>query len=374
MFLTCSHFTVTQFQFFLPDCSSSLHRFEKYQDLPTKRSPRVEQFNINGSQFLAFANFRGYKDGYNTDSFIYKMNRSTGKFFLYQAIETTGARDIEYFTMAGKHYLAVANRQSGATSQQNSVIYQWNGDKFAFFQNIPTVGGTRFNFFKILSEPFLAVTNTDLNNLIIYKWKSNQFEKFQEIATEESRAFTSFAIDNEIFIVVANHYNSQGYSVQSSVFKWSGASFIKLQSLQTYGAWDAKSFKINGETFIAFANVRNQSNYVNIDSFIYKWNGSKFVLFQSIPTRGARAWWPFVMCGQTFLGVANYRDSVQGYNTSSTVYQVSRGQIITYQEILTQGAHDMTSFEYSGHTYLVVANFMNDKGKGNINSTLYKWN
>ena len=43
--------------------------------------------------------------------------------FLYQTIDTTGAYDIEYFTISGKHYLAVANRQNGATPQLNSVIY-----------------------------------------------------------------------------------------------------------------------------------------------------------------------------------------------------------------------------------------------------------
>jgi len=347
-----------------------LHRFEKYQDLPTKRAFRVEQFNINGSQFLAFANYRDHNDGYNTDSFIYKMNSSTAKFFLYQTIETTGARDINYFTIAGKHYLAVANRHNGVTSQLNSVIYQWNGQQFVFFQNIPTTGGTSINFFKLLSEPFLAVTNTDLNNSVIYKWKSNQFEKFQQIGTEQSRAFTSFAINNETFIVFASYFCSQqGYSVRSPVLKWSGASFIKLQSLQTYGTWDVKPFRINDDTFLAFANLRNQSDNFNIESFIYKWDGSKFILFQSIPTRGARAWHPFAMCGQTFLGVANHRN---GYNTHSVVYHASRVQIIAYQEILTQGAVDITSFEYKGHTYLVIANFLSD-GNGNVSSTLYKW-
>ena len=48
-------------------------------------------------------------------------------------------------------------------------------------------------------------------------------------------------------------------------------------------------------------------------------------------------------------------------------------QFIQYQEISTQGARDMTSFEYNGHTYLAVANSQNNDGKYNINSALYKW-
>ena len=154
--------------------------------------------------------------------------------------------------------------------------------------------------------------------------------------------------------------------VLSAVFKWSGNSFIKLQSLQTHGARDVKSFNINGDTFLAFANGYNGRKY-NIDSFIYKWDGRKFVLFQSIPTRGAFAWHPFVMCSQTFLGEAYNWEHGQGYNTKSVIYGYSGEQFIQYQEISTQGARDVTSFEYNDHTYLAIAN------SKNINSALYKW-
>ena len=350
-----------------------MHRFEKYQDLPTKGAAAVEQFSINGSLFLAFANYRGDTEGYNTDSFIYKLNNSTGKFFLYQTIDT-GAFDIEYFTISDKHYLAVANHYNGATHQLNSVIYLWNGHQFVTLQNIPTNSATSFHFFEMPQEMFLAVTNELAKSAVIYKWKDNQFEEFPEIGTGgRGMASTAFKINNETFIAFANHFISQqGHAVHSTVFKWSGNSFVKLQSLQTYGARDVKSFDINGDTFLAFANEYNGNNN-NIDSFIYKWADSKFVPFQSIPTRGAFAWHPFVMCDHTFLGVANYRDDSQRHNTKSVIYQYSGEQFIQYQEISTQGATDMTSFEYNGHTYLAIANHRNNDWKHNINSTLYKW-
>ena len=108
--------------FSIKDCSSSLHRFQKYQDFPARGAlvVTVEQFSVNENPFLAFANYRGDTEGYNTDSFIYKLNDSTGKFFLYQTIDTTGAWDIEYFMISDKHYLDVANRLNGTTRQLNS--------------------------------------------------------------------------------------------------------------------------------------------------------------------------------------------------------------------------------------------------------------
>ena len=78
-----------------------------------------------------------------------------------------------------------------------------------------------------------------------------------------------------------------------------------------------------------------------------------------------------MMCSQRFLGVASYYDDDNGHNTMSVVYRVSQEQFIEYQEIPTQQAFGMTSFQYKGHTYLAVANRLTNKW--NINSALYKW-
>ena len=131
------------------------------------------------------------------------------------------------------------------------------------------------------------------------------------------------------------------------------------------------SLKINGHTFLAFANYKNGRSH-SIDSFIYKWDGNKFVLFKSIPTHGATAWHPFVMCGQTYLGVANLLVNKEEFNTHSVVYQFPGETFVKYQEFPTQGAFDMTSFKSKVHIYLVITNFQ-DGDEKNINSTLYKW-
>ena len=280
---------------------------------------------------------------------------------------------MEYFKIGDQHYLAVANHYDETSYRQNSVIYQWSLSKeqFVVFQSITTFGAHSFDFFEITNEQFLAISNFRDGSLFsissfIYKWKGGKFEKIQDIATEGAVSSETFAISNETFIAFAN----ERQSFQSAVFKWSGQQFVKLQSFQTYGALDVKSFSDNGSTFLAFANYRRGGER-NINSSIYKWNGSHFVLFQSVPTRGAAALHPFTMCSQIFLGLVNHYDDDNGFNTMSVVYRVSQEQFIEYQEIPTQGAHDMTSFQYKGHTYLVVVNRLNNKW--NINSALYKW-
>ena len=336
----------------------------------------MEHFIIDGSLFLAFANYHGDINKYKTISMIYKMDESTERFTLYQTLQIRGAYGLEYFSIANKHFLAVANHYDG-TYQLDLVIYQWNGKMFVVFQKISTKGASHFTYFALNGAEYLAVADHyDMSiystKSVIYKWSSGKFNKFQEIATEGAMGCTAFVINNDTFIAFANYYNSQQkQSVQSTVFKWSGGHFVKLQSLQTYGAYDVKSFIINGHTFVAFANYYSGSNH-NIDSFIYKWNGGRFALFQSIPTRGALVMHPFVISGQTYLGVANYYDSSQKQNTQSVVYQASGARFIKYQEFPTHGAFGMTSFEYKGHTYLAVANHHNSQ-KRNINSALYKW-
>ena len=183
------------------DCSGRMLHFEKFQDLLTKGADAIEQFSIDGSLFLGFAHFYDDNNGYNTDSYIYKLDDSTGTFYLYQTIDTIGGRDMECFTIADKHYLAVANRRNKTTSRLNSAIFQWNGTHFIVVQNIPTPGVISVNFFKILSDLFLVVSNTydgttrSLNS-VIYKFGENQFNRFQEIRTEGATASTTFSIKN----------------------------------------------------------------------------------------------------------------------------------------------------------------------------------
>ena len=309
----------------MEDCSIGFHFFEKVQELPTRGAVDVEHFTIDGSLFLAFANHHGDIKKHKTGSMIYKMDNSTGRLSLYQTLQTIGAYDLEYFSIANKHFLAVANYYDG-THRLDSTVYQWNGKLFVDFQKLSTNRASHFTYFKMLGERYLAVANNHDGSTysiksVIYKWSSGKFNRFQDIPTEGAFGCTAFVINGDTFIAFANRYNSQHkHSVQSTVFKWSGAHFVKQQSLQTYRARNVKSFNVNGHTFLAFANQYSGSK-CNTDSFIYKWNGNTFVLFQSIPTQGASAWCPFVINGLTYLGVANHFGDSQKYNTQSVVYQ-----------------------------------------------------
>ena len=104
--------------------------------MPTRGAVDLEQFTINGSQFLAFANSRKDTDRYNTESFIYKMNNFTGKFSFYQTINTIGVEDMEHFTIADKYYLAVDNFQSHLRGDRTQLFISRTDKSLLFFKTL----------------------------------------------------------------------------------------------------------------------------------------------------------------------------------------------------------------------------------------------
>ena len=352
----------------IEDCTSKLNKFTKYQDLPTPSAPQdVEVFTIDGSLFMAFAQYREVtlgKYNYKVGSYIYKLNEPAGNFTLHQTINTTGAYDIEYFMIADKHYIAIANRWDG-TYKLNSPVFKWNGHSFELWQNIATSGATSFNFFKIHSELFLAVTNhfngrTFRINPSIYKWKDNKFEEFQDLRTELAFASTVFTIHNETFIVFPNRHNS---SNSSDVMKWSGKKFVDTKFPQKFGhrVWNLESFTINDTVFLALA-----SKTPGI--VIYMWNGEKFVNVNQILSKSHEVWGlhTFTMCGQTFLCATEHKHHVLVlYVHSESEFMVKYQELPQHYKPL-----DVKSVQYKGHTYLAVAN---ENGSSAVYKSGLKW-
>ena len=354
----------------IEDCTGKLNYFTKYQDLPIQSTRDVEVFTIDGSLFMAFAQYREGTRGnfsYKVGSGIYKLNESAGNFTLHQTINTTGAYDIEYFMIADKHYIAIANRKDGSIYNLNSSVFQWNGHSFELWQNISTSGATSFNFFKIHSELFLAVTNSYNGssyriNSSIYKWEDNKFEELQEIRTHGARASTVLTIHNETFIGFAiRFYRDSSHS--SDVMKWSGKKFVgdpKFPQIFDYRFWDLKSFKIKDTIFLAFA-----GRFAGI--VIYKWDGEKFVNVNETISKPFSTLHTFTMCGQTFLCAASY------FSEELILYVHSESNFMAMYQDLSINNYEprsVKSFEHKGHTYLAVAD---EKGYSAVYKSGLKW-
>ena len=100
-------------------------KFGPIQNLTTRSAHCVEFYSVAGTHYLAVANHAlGYT--YSIDSHIYEFDPSTQKFVLAQTLATVGAIDFEAFRVGGVQYLAVANYREGEDFTQDSKVYVWH--------------------------------------------------------------------------------------------------------------------------------------------------------------------------------------------------------------------------------------------------------
>ena len=190
-------------------------------------------------------------------------------------------------------------------------------------------------------------------------------EKILNISTNYATDWEHFMIGTDHYLAVANFYNGTTYNIDSKIYKWNGSQFVEFQSIATHGAFNWKYFIIGTDHYLAVANYQNDISY-NIDSKIYKWNGTQFVEFQSIATHGAEDWEYFMIGTDYYLVVANY------LNKNSDIYKWNDNKFVEFQSILTDSASDWKHFMINSDHYLIVANDHNDKTH-NIDSKIYKW-
>ena len=317
------------------------------------------------------ASYYGDNVGHETESVVYEIKN--GRFVKNQTLAARGGYFTEHFTIDKEHYMVIANREDSVTGWKlNSIIYKWSRSQFEVFQVFPTNGASGLKFFTIDGEHYLAVAefhdrSTHSIDSAVYKWKKGRFEKYQNIPTHGGVACDSIVIANKTHLVFSNQYHPQKkYNLESTVYKWSGGNFLKFQAVQSYGTFCTKFFRVNGHVFLAFASYCKGSSPTQVTkSPLFKWDGSKFTLFQEIPTSGAMELCPFEMNGEVFLAVANYRGD------SSVVYKASGARFTHYQDLKTQGARGVHFFVDEGQKYLVFANYY--KSKYNIDSFVYKF-
>lgn len=211
----------------------------------------------------------------------------------------------------------------------------------------------------------------------------------QTIPTQGAHRWKSFTIGKDAYLAVANtrsgipESTSLTNDVDSKIYKWDGVKFVEFQSISTHGACDWESFTIGEDVYLAVANSyfgvgENVGHCWNVDSKIYKWDGIQFIEFQSIPTHGGCDWESFKIGNDFFLVIANNHDE-STYDTNSVIYRWNGSKFEEYQTLLTHGAHDWESFMIGRDTYLAVANYYTGQVEDidpnwNLESMIYKWN
>lgn len=363
-----------------PYLGQHLLQFEEFQSIPTKGARDWRFFTIGNDSFLAVANnFNGQTP--NIDSKIYRWDGT--KFVEFQAIPTNWATQWEFFTIADDSFLAVANNNmGGGVFDIDSKIYRWDGTKFAEFQAIPTHGASGWKFFTIGGDCYLAVANNRsgtanfIIDSMIYKWDGEKFVEFQATTTNGALRWEFFTIEGDSFLAVANYSTdfTTNFNIDSKIYKWDGSKFDEFQSIPTSGAHDWKFFTIESVPYLTVANLHSgpYRTGLEIDSKIYRWDGAKFVEFQSIPTSGAVGW-GFASSGpDSFLAVANWKNDAGSYLVDSKIYSWDGSRFVEFQSLPTNGASDCEFFTIGSDLYLAVANVGGGAAGPNTESKIYR--
>jgi hypothetical protein len=395
-----------------PD-SKKLIRFEEYETIPTLTAHRIIFFTIGKHAYLAVANSAS-NTGANQPrqeigSVVYKWNGRV--WATHQEITTIGAIGLEFFTIDKDHFLAIAQTWNGYTSLFESPIYKWSKrlNKFIPFQKIMTQGAYQWKYFSIDGKHFLAIANfcskdptvkgygtENINTTtgrycpqfnttsVIYKWDKakSEFSKFQEIFTFGATDFEFFSIEKDHFLAVANFSKNYNQACpESQIYKWNKSKryFVLFQEIDSCGATCLAFFSIGNQNYLAVANWANETT-TKINSVIYNWNGSEFVSYQEIPTVGAHFWLPFTIGDNHYLQLANFENNEHGINNldiNSAIYiwEEKTLKFKLFQWIPTSGALPGCFFLLDCEYYLAIANYGTNFGQainGVIDSKIYR--
>lgn len=255
------------------------------------------------------------------------------------------------------------------------------GPEIREYQSLATHGASGWEYFSINGKHYLAAANyrNDSSTLItspIYEYGTGfgGGTVLQSIPTSGAQDWEYFMIGSDHYLALANARGATTYNLNSKIYRWNGTIFEEFQPIPTFGAVDWEYFMIGADHYLAVANhYTSVPGTYNADSKIYKWKGSSFEEIQSIATHEARRWEYFSIGDDHFLAVANkFNDSI--YQLDSKIYKWNGSSFDEFQSIATVGAYDWEYFMVGNDHYLAMANRQLNASEFNTDSKIYKWN
>lgn len=145
---------------------------------------------------------------------------------------------------------------------------------------------------------------------------SIRLHEHQRLPTSGARAMEVLEQDGHLFLAVpqlavdlpgrAPSMMAGDHSAATLLYRWDGGRFLPFQSLDTPGGEDAEAFCIGSRRFLATASLRTGADPYDmaVTSTIHEWANGGFVPLQHVPTFAAKQWKHFSWQGRHFLALA----------------------------------------------------------------------
>jgi hypothetical protein len=258
--------------------------------LPAPGGEDAEFFTIGDRAFLAVASIRTGAGPYRfaTTSTIFEW-RGDG-FAPFQEVPTFAAKQWRHWRIGGRHFLGLAQGvvvppgHAGLDQEANrdSVVYEWDGERFAEFQRIRSRWAYNWHAFTAGGEFFVAHAE-HVGSSVLYRWDGARLTPHQTLAAESGRAFASFDDGDESYLVVAC------IAAPTRLLRLTGAEFTEVQTLDGLGARELAVARCGGRTLLIRVNFilgTPADPRPSLDSQVYEWDGAELVAVATFPTCG----------------------------------------------------------------------------------------
>jgi hypothetical protein len=265
-------------------------RLAPWATLPAPGGEDAEFFTIGDRAFLAVASIRTGSGPYHfaTTSTIFEW-RGDG-FAPFQEVPTFAAKQWRHWQIHGRHFLGLAqgvvfppgHAAPDRGANRDSVVYEWDGEKFAEFQRIPSRWAYNWHAFTVGGDFFVAHAE-HAGPSVLYRWEGARLAPEQTLAAESGRAFATFDDGDESYLVVAC------IAAPTRLLRLTGTEFTEVQVLDGLGARELAVTRCGGRTLLIRVNFILGSPadpQPSLDSQVYEWDGSKLGEVATFPTCG----------------------------------------------------------------------------------------
>ncbi|GAA5038015.1 hypothetical protein HNP84_003246 [Thermocatellispora tengchongensis] len=202
-------------------------------------------------------------------------------------------------------------------------------------------------------------------DLLVLRRTAGGYEPYQRLPVPGGEDAEFFRIGGQAFLATASIRSGAGpyrMDVESRVFRWDGSRFAPFQAFPGFAAKQWRHFTVGDRHFLALAQgvALPGTEERNLPSRIFRWDGTAFRPFQEIPSRWGYNWHAFTIGGRHFLAHADHV-------TPSRLYRWDGERFVVHQELAAEHGRAFASFSEGGAHYLLVGCLLSP-------SRLLRWN
>lgn len=306
-------------------------RYVPFSSLPGPGGEDAEFFTIGERAFLAVASIRTGAGPYRyaTSSRIFEW--VDGAFGEFQAVPSYAAKQWRHWTVAGRHFLGLAQGLDLAHVEgpnRPSMIYEWDGERFAEFQAVPSRWAYNWHPFHV-GDAFFVAHADHLDPSVLYRWDGGEYVAHQALRERTGRAFADFTRDGDHYLLVA------GIEEPPVLMRWTGERFTAVRELAGSGARELLVVEHDDRLFVIRINFITGTPAApdpTLLSQVYEWRDGALAVVAEFPTSGGTdvALVPSdgASRGLRFV-VSNSLSAAVRFATDTVLYSLSTGSAVS---------------------------------------------